>query len=128
MNGRGEHVPDARIVTARRSDLQLDIETVWIADCKLLDARDAESRTPRAFDTWLGLSIHAMQRDRERIIAARRAFLAEQIKKEKATPTAIGTDAGQRARIAAVMVGQRIDQFEVELRWLGRALDAFTDN
>lgn len=86
----------------------------------------SESRTPSTFNTWLGLSIHAKPADRKRVIAARRAFLVGQIEKEKETLVAIASDTGRRARIASVMVGLCIDQFEAELRWLDRALDAFT--
>ncbi len=84
----------------------------------------AENRTPTAFDTWLGLSIHAPQPDRARIIGTRRAFLLDQLKKERATLAAISSDPSQRARIAAVMVGWCIDRFEMELTWLDKALPA----
>ena len=84
----------------------------------------AESRTPNAFNTWLGLAIHARRSDRERMIAARRAFLVRQIEREKGTLVVIASDSNKRSRIAAVMVGLCIEQFELEFHWLERASDA----
>ncbi len=78
----------------------------------------AISRPPSAFNTWLGLSIHARQTDKHRVLTARRLYLDEQIAKEKLTLTQIGLDTSRRARCAAVMVGLCIEQFETELRWL----------
>ena len=60
------------------------------------------------------------------MIAARRAFLVRQIEKEERTLIAIASDSNKRVRIAAVMVGLCIEQFETELRWLDRALDALS--
>lgn len=84
----------------------------------------ATSRTPTAFNTWLGLSIHARQRDKRRQLAARRLYLEEQIAKEKHTLGKVEADTGRRARTAAVMIGLCIEQFEAELRWLRRAEEA----
>jgi DNA-binding PadR family transcriptional regulator len=84
----------------------------------------AQNRTPTAFNTWLGLSIHAREADRRRLLAERRAYLKDQIAKEKRTAAEITVAGGSRARIAAVMVGLCIEQFETELRWLDTLEDA----
>jgi DNA-binding PadR family transcriptional regulator len=83
----------------------------------------AQNRTPTAFNTWLGLCIHARQADRRRVLTARRAYLEQQIVKEKLTAAEISIDGGSRAPIAAVMVGLCIEQFETELRWLATLED-----
>lgn len=87
----------------------------------------SQSRTPTAFDTWLGLSIHARPADKRRVLAARRAYLMEQIAKEKQTAAEITLDGGNRARVAAVMVGLCIERFETELRWLVALEDVLLD-
>jgi DNA-binding PadR family transcriptional regulator len=84
----------------------------------------ATSRAPTSFDTWLGLSIHAQQAAKRRVLSARRCYLDEQIAKEKQTLTEIEKDSGSRVEIAAVMVGLCIAQFEMELQWLGRIEEA----
>jgi len=84
----------------------------------------AQNRMPSAFTTWLGLSVHARPADRRRVLAARRVYLDEQIAKEKQTAAEIAADIGSRARIAGVMVGLCIEQFETELRWLGKLEEA----
>jgi DNA-binding PadR family transcriptional regulator len=87
----------------------------------------SQNRTPTPFNTWLGLSIHARQADRRRVLAARRAYLEDQIAKENRTASEITVDSGSRARIAAVMVGLCIEQFETELRWLAALEDVLLD-
>ncbi len=84
----------------------------------------ARQRMPTPFNTWLGLSIHARQADRRRVLAARREYLESQIAKEKQTAEAIKSDSGDRVGVAAVMVGLCIEQFELELRWLDKLEDA----
>ena len=83
----------------------------------------AQNRTPTTFNTWLGLAIHAGLAERRCVLAARRQYLQEQIAKERRTAGEIGADPSSRARIAAVMVGLCIEQFELELRWLARLED-----
>jgi DNA-binding PadR family transcriptional regulator len=78
----------------------------------------ATSRTPTSFNTWLGLSIHARPADKRRIVAARRTYLEEQIEREKRTLAEVEADTARRARIAEVMIGICIEQFQVELRSL----------
>jgi len=84
----------------------------------------ARQRMPTPFNTWLGLSIHAGQADRRRVLAARREYLESQIAKEKQTAEEIKADSGDRVRVAAAMVGLCIEQFELELRWLDKLEDA----
>ncbi len=84
----------------------------------------ARQRMPTPFNTWLGLSIHARQADRRRVLAARREYLESQITKEKRTAEALTTDSGDRVCVAAAMVGLCIEQFELELRWLPQLEDA----
>jgi len=99
------------LITAAGSEALSDAlaSTVW-----------AQTRTPTAFNTWLGLSMHARPADGLRMLSARKAYLLEQIGKETRTLTDISADTGGRARAAAVMVGMCIETFEVELRWLDR--------
>jgi hypothetical protein len=61
------------------------------------------------------------------VLAARRAYLEDQIAKENRTASEITVDSGSRARIAAVMVGLCIEQFETELRWLAALEDVLLD-
>jgi hypothetical protein len=58
------------------------------------------------------------------VLAARRVYLDEQIAKERQTAVEIAADIGSRARIAGVMVGLCIEQFETELRWLAKLEEA----
>lgn len=86
----------------------------------LASAEWAREREATPFTTWLGLSIHARPSDRRRVVAARRAFLAEVIAKEGETLRAIAADSGARARVAAIMVGLFIEQCGLERAWLAR--------
>lgn len=79
----------------------------------------ATSRTPSLFNTWLGLSIHARKIDQERIILARREFLKNQVFVERQTLVEIDADNNPRAKVAHAMVSLAIEQFELELQWLG---------
>lgn len=84
----------------------------------------ARQRMPTPFITWLGLSIHARQADRRRVLAARREYLESQIAKEQQTAEDIKTDSGDRVCVAAAMVGLCIEQFQLELRWLDELEEA----
>jgi DNA-binding PadR family transcriptional regulator len=86
----------------------------------LADPAWAMSQVPSPFTTWLGLSIHARPADARSVVEVRRAFLADQIRKERKTLAAVAADDGARTGIAAVMVGLAISQFETELDWLKR--------
>jgi DNA-binding PadR family transcriptional regulator len=85
-------------------------------------ARDdwATQRPPPAFLTWLVLSIHADPADRTAQIVRRRAFLAEQLARERATLASIREDHGPMAPVAALVVELVIRQWEIEVEWLDR--------
>jgi DNA-binding PadR family transcriptional regulator len=77
----------------------------------------AAHRPPPPFLTWLALSPHAPPGAGARLVARRRAFLAAELERERATATSLaGEGAGVRA--ARLMVGLTTRQFEVELAWL----------
>src|SRR5580765_6107089 len=60
----------------------------------LADPAWAMSQVPSPFTTWLGLSIHARPADARSVVEVRRAFLADQIRKERKTLAAVAADDG----------------------------------
>ena len=92
------------------------------ARAALADALEREAwatqRPPPPFLTWTALSNHARRPAIRRLVERRRAFLAEQIAKEKATLEAIRRDQGPMIPIAESIVGLAIRQFELEHAWL----------
>lgn len=92
------------------------------ARAALADALEREEwatqRPPPPFLTWAALSLHARPATVRRLIERRRAFLAEQIAKERATLAAIRGDEGPLIPVAAAMVTLTIRQFELERAWL----------
>jgi DNA-binding PadR family transcriptional regulator len=88
---------------------------------RALDGDDwATQRPPPPFMTWLALAHHAPRAVRRRVLERRRQFLRAEIDKERRTLVAIRQDTGTRVEIAALMVEQVIQQFELELDWLGQ--------
>lgn len=75
-------------------------------------------RPPSPFLTWLALSTHADKPVVSRQVARRRAFLEEQIARERGTLAAIEKDEGEMVKVAGLMVKLTLRQFEAELAWL----------
>jgi DNA-binding PadR family transcriptional regulator len=78
----------------------------------------ATQRPPPPFLTWMALSVHADPADRLRLVRRRRAYLEEQLARERATLQAILADTGPMVADAARIVGLVIRQWEVEVEWL----------
>ncbi|HXW98003.1 MAG TPA: PadR family transcriptional regulator [Gemmatimonadales bacterium] len=78
----------------------------------------AVQRPPPPFLTWMALSPFADPADRSRLLRRRRAFLEEQIAKERTTLEAILRDSGPMVAPAAQIVRLAIRQWEIELEWL----------
>jgi DNA-binding PadR family transcriptional regulator len=78
----------------------------------------ATQRPPPPFLTWMALSAYAEPADRLRLIRRRRAFLEEQLAKERATLDAILADTGPMVASAAQIVRLVIRQWEAEVEWL----------
>jgi DNA-binding PadR family transcriptional regulator len=81
----------------------------------------ATQRPPSPFHTWICLSRHADAAARRDVVARRKAFLAAEIAKEKATLVAIENDPGPMQAIALWVVSLAIAQFETELARLESA-------
>jgi DNA-binding PadR family transcriptional regulator len=80
----------------------------------------ATQRERPAFLTWIALSWQARPGVFESQLERRRAFLEEELLREKETLQAILKEVGHPHHEAVWMVGLMIQQFEVELRWLGK--------
>jgi DNA-binding PadR family transcriptional regulator len=72
------------------------------------------------FLTWLALSWQAEPGVFEAQLARRAGFLKQELAREEATLDAILAEVGHRHHEAAWMVELVIDQFRVELKWLGK--------
>jgi DNA-binding PadR family transcriptional regulator len=75
-------------------------------------------RRPAAFRTWLVLAIHAPHAIRATQIARRRAFLAGERDRERASQTQLAEYPGAAGAVARLIVDLAIRQFETELAWL----------
>jgi DNA-binding PadR family transcriptional regulator len=84
----------------------------------LADEAWATRLRPSPFITWLGLSIHADPDDARRVLAGRKLFLGNELRKERATLAELRRGRGERDRVARVMVALAIAQLEAELRAL----------
>lgn len=78
----------------------------------------ATQRPPPPFLTWMALSVHAEPADRLRLVRRRRAFLEEQLARERLTLQAILADTGPMVADGARIVRLVIRQWEVEVEWL----------
>ena len=82
----------------------------------------AQHRAVPPFSTWMALSRHASQDQRQRCIQLRREHLQAELDKERRTlveiHSGIEADSGPMTDTAMLMVQLVIRQFEVELTWL----------
>jgi DNA-binding PadR family transcriptional regulator len=73
-----------------------------------------------AFLTWIALSWQARPGIFQQQLERRRSFLETELAREEATLRAIRKEVGHRFHEAVWMVGLTIQQFRVELKWLGK--------
>jgi DNA-binding PadR family transcriptional regulator len=90
----------------------------------LADALEREDwttgRDRPVFLTWVALSWQARPGVVERQIERRREFLKAELDRERKTLRGIRKEVGHRFHEAVWMVSLVIEQFQVELRWLGK--------
>ena len=90
----------------------------------LADALEREDwaiqRERPPFLTWVALSWQARPGVFQKQIERRREFLEKELAREEATLRAIRKEVGHRFHEAVWMVSLVIEQFQVELRWLGK--------
>lgn len=90
----------------------------------LADALEREDWTTQRerppFLTWIALSWQARPGVFLRQLGRRRQFLERELEREKMTLRAIQIEVGHKFHEAVWMVSLTIQQFQVELRWLGR--------
>lgn len=84
----------------------------------LASGRWARSRIAQPFSTWVGLSMHLPAADRRAMIDRRRAFLKDELVRERASLSFIETLDGERARAGSAIVRLVIAQLETEQVWL----------
>ncbi len=72
------------------------------------------------FLTWIALSWQARPGVFERQIQRRREFLEAELARERETLKGIRAEVGHRFHEAVWMVSLMVEQFQVELRWLGK--------
>jgi DNA-binding PadR family transcriptional regulator len=98
----------------------------------LADALERESwsqqRPPPAFLTWMALSSHARPGVVRTQVARRRAFLEQELAKERATLADLEGAAGHDLRAPVLMVKLTLRHFEAELAWLDEVDAAFADD
>ena len=78
----------------------------------------ATTRVATPFTTWVGLSIHTRPSAALAVIAERRAFLREELRRENASLTYIKSLSSARARVGEAIVDLVIRQLKVELKWI----------
>jgi DNA-binding PadR family transcriptional regulator len=81
----------------------------------------ATERPPTPFVTWMVLAIHASPRAIRAMFERRRAYVAQQLTRERATLSAFARDAGPTVPIGRALVTLAIREFELELGWLEEA-------
>jgi DNA-binding PadR family transcriptional regulator len=90
----------------------------------LADALESESWTNQRerppFLTWLALSWQARPGVFRRQVERRRRFLRAELSREDDTLRAVLREVGHPYHEAVWMLGLTIDQFKLELRWLGK--------
>jgi DNA-binding PadR family transcriptional regulator len=90
----------------------------------LADALEREGWTTQRerplFLTWIALSWQARPGIFQRQLERRREFLEKELAREEATLRAIRKEVGHRFHEAVWMVTLTIQQFRIELRWLGK--------
>jgi len=93
-------------------------------DSALADALEGEEwatqRERPAFLTWIALCWQARQGVFRKQLERRRSFLQKELLREKETLRGILKEVGHPYHEAVWMVGLMIEQFKVELRWLGK--------
>jgi DNA-binding PadR family transcriptional regulator len=98
--------------------------TVVKGRAALADALEREIWTTQRerppFLTWIALSWQARLGVFQQQIERRREFLEKELAREEATLRAIRKEVGHRFHEAVWMVTLTIQQFRVELRWLGK--------
>jgi DNA-binding PadR family transcriptional regulator len=99
-------------------------ETTAKGRAALADALEREEwareRDRPAFLTWLALSWQARPGVFQSQLQRRRSFLEKEIRREKETLRSILEEVGHAHHEAVWMVSLMIEQFRVELRWLGK--------
>jgi DNA-binding PadR family transcriptional regulator len=78
------------------------------------------------FLTWMALSWQARPGIFKEQIARRAAFLRREIAREKETLTAVLAEVGHPYHEAVWMITLMVEQFEAELRWLGKVESEIT--
>jgi DNA-binding PadR family transcriptional regulator len=81
----------------------------------------ATQRPPTPFVTWMVLAIHAAPRAIRAMFDRRRAFLAGELARERATLAAFDAEGGPTVPIGRALVTLGIGEFELELAWLDDA-------
>jgi DNA-binding PadR family transcriptional regulator len=84
----------------------------------LADRSWARTRIAQPFTTWVGLSVHAESRDQAAVIKERKAFLREEIDRERESLRFIQTLDTPRALRGASIVRLVIEQLRTELEWI----------
>jgi DNA-binding PadR family transcriptional regulator len=99
-------------------------ETTTAGNAALAKALERDEWTTQrerpAFLTWIALSWQARPGVFEKQIERRREFLEKEVLREKETLRSILEEVGHPYHEAVWMVGLMIEQFEVELKWLGK--------
>jgi DNA-binding PadR family transcriptional regulator len=99
-------------------------ETTTKGRAGLADALEREEWTTQRerppFLTWIALSWQARPGVFQKQIARREEFLQQEIAREKEVLRSILEEVGHPYHEAVWMVGHAIEQFKLELRWLGK--------
>src|SRR5438105_2748341 len=81
----------------------------------------ATERPPTPFVTWMVLAIHASPRAIRAMFERRRAYLEQQLARERATLAAFASESGPTLPIGKALVTLVIRELELELGWLEEA-------
>lgn len=80
----------------------------------------AQDRDRPRFLTWMALSWLARPGAVEQQLKRRREFLARELDRERKTLDAVVAEVGHEFHEAVWMISLMIEQFETELRWIGK--------
>lgn len=81
----------------------------------------ATQRPPPPFQTWLALSAHLPKSTLKKLFGKRRAFLSEQLERERKTLAEFAKVTDPMAVAGELMVDLCIQMFELELNWIDNA-------
>jgi DNA-binding PadR family transcriptional regulator len=109
---------DKQVATRGRTIYQISAVGMAVLSENLGRLEWAEAKAPAPFSTWYGLSIHADQVQRRKVLDDRVVFLKSEIFRKELTIEFIRSYKSDRAQAGLELVQLYIEQCQTELRWI----------